>query len=90
MIFYSSKDKLNFSYIQNCDCLRQVSSDMNTASFMVFVSSPFHSFSSTQDGYNMGFKKKEFFKLSFKRSGGGRTTYSRIQRIIKLWVLKIN
>lgn len=59
MIFYSSKDKLNFSYIQNCDCLRQVSSGMNTVSFMVFVSSPFHSFSSTQDGYNMGFKKKK-------------------------------
>ena len=28
---------------------------------------------------------ERFFKLSFKRSGGGRTTYSRIQRIIKLW-----
>ena len=34
--------------------------------------------------------KKEFFKLSFKRSGRGRTSYSRIQRIIKLWTLEKN
>ena len=34
--------------------------------------------------------KKEFFKLSLKRSGGGRTSYNRIQRIIKLWTLEKN
>ena len=32
----------------------------------------------------------KFFKLSFKRSGGGRTSYIRIQRIIKFWTLKVN
>lgn len=29
--------------------------------------------------------KKEFFKLSFKRSGGKNTGYIRIQQIIRLW-----
>ena len=34
--------------------------------------------------------KQNFFKFSFKRCRWGRTSYDRIQRIIKLWTLEIN